>query len=106
MDNENLPEFAPFAPIDDAGFSEQVAARTARMSRRRLIQRIVMGIMITFAAAPLRDYGMALSALAMTEIIPVAPSLVSAALTPLNSVGAVLGAVLFCVRLFYRRIFR
>ena len=95
----------PPAPIADEGFSERVATRAAGLERRRIFVRIVLGLVITVAAAPLREYALTVSELVVTALVALPPGLLSVLLAPINSVGAVLAFALFVLRLFYRRFF-
>lgn len=95
----------PPQPVADEGFSERITTRTAEIRRRRIVGRVVLGLMITVGAAPLREYGLTASELVVTTLIALPPGVLNVLLAPVNSVGAVLALALFVLRLFYRRFF-
>ncbi len=101
---ENLRNEQP-APVADEGFSERVVTRAAGLKRRRIFARIALGLVVTVAAAPLREYALTVSELVVTALVAIPPGLLSVLLAPINSVGAVLAFALFVLRLFYRRFF-
>ncbi len=87
-------------------FVQKALAETLRLQRRAKIQRISVGMLIFLAAIPLQDFSLEVSQMLMVSLIDLPENIATILLAPVNSLGGVLTAVLFCLRLTQKRLYR
>jgi len=105
--DQNLLQVFASAPDAQAStaFTTEVLDGTSRLRRRRLIRRALLGLLLSLLLPPLQDFGVALTQVLMISLVQLEAGLVGQLLAPINSVGAVLSAVLFSLRLVHKRLF-
>ncbi len=87
-------------------FVQQALDQTLRLQRRRKIQRIAAGILVFLVAVLLQDFSLELSRMLMVSLVDLPENIATTLLAPVNSLGGVLTAVLICLRLTQRRLYR
>ena len=87
-------------------FVQQALAQTGRLRRRARMQRIAAGILIFLTALLLQDFSLDLSKILMISLIDLPENIVTTLLAPVNSLGGVLTAILICLRLTQKRLYR
>ena len=96
----------PQPAADEQSFTESVMAQTRRMRRRRIAQRVMIGLLLAAVSIPAQDLGLAIAELAMVQLVEVDNQLAAGVLAPINTVGGVLSVVLLFLRTVYRRMLR
>ena len=98
-----------FAAEDDpdnaAEFEARVMAGTAQLRFQRNARRLAVGVLLALLLPPIQDFGLVLTQLMLVTVVPIGSGLVAEVLAPINSVGAILSAVLLTMRTFYKRLF-
>ncbi len=90
----------------DAIFVGTVMAGVTRLKRRRRIGKALLALSLMLVGVPLQDLALGLSELLMVTLLPVSDGIAGQLLAPVNTVGALLSAVLLGLRVFYKRLFR
>ena len=87
-------------------FVQQALAEALRLQRRTKMQRIATGILVFLTALLLQDFSLDLSKMLMISLIDLPENIVTTILAPVNSLGGVLTAILICLRLMQKRLYR
>ncbi len=96
----------PPAAADDSQFMRSVNGRVLRLRRQRRYMRLTAGILLAVLMMPLQDVALAVSELMITTLFSIENALAAQLLAPVNTVGALLSAVLLALRAVHRRLFR
>lgn len=93
------------APEEADAFASRVMESTAQLRFQRNARRVALGILVALLLPPLQDFGLVVTQVMLVSVLPLDGGLLAELLAPINSVGAVLSAVLFSMRVFYKRLF-
>jgi hypothetical protein len=101
---------ALFAEADqvptDTLFTARTIGKVQLKEHRRLIVGAGIGVIGALLAIPLQDAAVPVAQFVLTSVVEVDNQLLAQILAPINSVGAVLSAVLLLTRAAHRRLFR
>ncbi len=86
-------------------FTTEVMSHADRLKRRRIVRRVLLGIVFALIAIPLEDFGLALARFLLTSLVEIDDSLAAELLAPVNSVGSLLSFVLLSLRVAHKKIF-
>lgn len=91
--------------FDDDQFTADVMSGTDRLRRKKIILRLVIGLVVSAVMIPMQDIALAFTQVLMTSLVHLDNTLVAQLLAPVNSVGGVMSAIVLGLRVIHKRIF-
>jgi hypothetical protein len=110
MNDEREPSLqAAFAnatrELAEDPFLTRTMQRTDTLTRRRVVRRIGIALLLGLLAMPLQDFALAVTPVLAQSLIDLDAGLATQLLAPVNSVAGLLSMVLLTLRAAHRRLF-